>query len=629
MGTKIYENEIFSDFEITINEADGSQGDLGAIPNNVLSVVKGPSFVPDGYSRNGRFYPKDLWETSLKNNEFKSKMERRLVFGCIGHPTGDYTLDELLESGKVSHIVTDMKIDGKQGICEFHILDTPSGRILDAVLKAGSKPYVSTRAFGGFTNETKKKDGKEYKILDKNNFFIESVDFVIDPGFLEASPKLLESLEENFKELSEDPKHIKCEDGICILAEKLSTVNESKNDNELLDTMSLEELKEMVISISKENKKLLESDESEQNVDSEKEAEAAKAAEEEVKTKKINIYLSYIELLIKLLKYDVKYEKTYNALIEFLDKDDSLSEDEMKKISELLSSIKDAEETDESIIHIINKLEKINIDVSDDTSDDDNFKTESLINYFEGKIKAMESFKNSSEENLMISNTLVKSINTLTLQMEEKESSFKEFTKTKEMYISEIKKEAETYKTKISNLESNLSSQQDLLNEKNEIIYSLENNKNNDRSLEKLAEEKKELIEKIDSLTNELSESKEIIESTKNKFNENSALETQKISKLSAEIKESKDTVDKTTSLYRGMLIENLGLLFPRIERSIIESNAQELSFDKNKIKEKLNYLEKRLPKQHIYDGVTGIVEKKIENTESVKRSKFLENLTH
>lgn len=666
MNIKIYENKEFDQFELIKNEADGSQGDLGALPVNVLSVVKGPSFVPDGYSRNGRFYPKDLWENSLKNNEFKSKMERRLVFGCIGHPTGDYTLDELLESGKVSHIVTDMKIDGKQGICEFHILDTPSGRILDAVLKAGSKPYVSTRAFGGFTNETKEKGGKEYKVLDKNNFFIESVDFVIDPGFLEASPKLMESLQENFEEMAKDPKHIKCDEGLCLLAEKFSPINEEKENieeeiteemGELLDNLSTDELKEMVLNISKENKKLLEATEEEEipNEKDENEEEKEKEEKEEAKLKKVNIYLSYVELLIKLLKYDVKYEKTYNQLIEFLDKDDILSMEDITKIKELLKTIKEADETDESIVHIIDKLEKIEIEPNDGKEDK---KTEaaitaSVLTYFENKIVSIESLRDSVRESALLSDTLVKSVDVLTSQMEGKDAEHKqdittyiESAKIKDGVISEIQKDAETYKITLVKLESELKSNRNLLEEKDDIIEKLKSDLDEDckkkdkedveedveeaiEMVESLSADKISLMEKINDLSKELEEKEFAVETTQEKFSEAQSIVEQKNSKLKNEVKETKEALSESVTLYKGALIENLGLLFPRLERSSIESVSEELSYDMPKIKEKLTNLEKRIPKQHSYDKANGIYEKQVVESKSKKKSKFLENLTN
>jgi len=260
------------DFVNYVTEANGSVGDLGELPKNVLSVVSGPAFVPDGYSRNGRFYPKELWENVLKNKKTKETLERKLMFGCIGHPVGQYSLDELLESGKVSHIVTKIEIKDGKGIAEYHILDTPSGRILNSVLNAGSKLYVSTRAFGGFSSEVMKHEGREYKVLDKDNFVIESIDFVINPGFLEADPSLAESFKDDLMMMAEDKNEIKCTDGLCSLAETLfenekmkektnESIEKDKNTtsiSDIIEDMDKEQIVSMITSIVDENTSLIE-----------------------------------------------------------------------------------------------------------------------------------------------------------------------------------------------------------------------------------------------------------------------------------------------------------------------------------------------------------------------------------
>ena len=66
-------------------------------------------------------------------------------------------------------VITEAYVDetGK-GICTFEILDTPSGRILNTILRAGSKLHVSTRAFGDVSNETKVKDGKKIETTTIN-----------------------------------------------------------------------------------------------------------------------------------------------------------------------------------------------------------------------------------------------------------------------------------------------------------------------------------------------------------------------------------------------------------------------------------------------------------------------------
>ena len=51
----------------------------------VLGRVVGPFFVPDGVSRNRRFYPESLWNSVLGSSEVQSRLNEKMMFGCLGH----------------------------------------------------------------------------------------------------------------------------------------------------------------------------------------------------------------------------------------------------------------------------------------------------------------------------------------------------------------------------------------------------------------------------------------------------------------------------------------------------------------------------------------------------------------
>ncbi len=333
----------------------------GALKEGVLSVVKGPSFFSDGYSRNGRFYPKALWENALKLTQTKEAISRGLMFGCIGHPK-DYSLDELLESGKVSHKVTEITIDPKtgDGVATYEILDTPAGRILDTIIKSGSEMYVSTRAFGGFTNETKKKGGKEYKVLDSKNFELESIDFVIQPGFLQTNPKLVESIESDLESLFEDKAKIQCSEGICQLREDLKSLNESADEPtdmfEGIDDLEKDDIIAMLRNVVAENKMLSADDVKES---AEVAPEMSDEAEIDVNAKLLSNYVSYVELLTKIVRYNVEFNEIYDSLIEFLDKDSKVTQQDVDGIAKICEDIMDIEDLDESISVICQKVLKL------------------------------------------------------------------------------------------------------------------------------------------------------------------------------------------------------------------------------------------------------------------------------
>lgn len=171
------------EIKFSIMESDGEVDG-----EHILAKIKGQFFVPDGKSRNGRWYPRSLWEKITNDPTIKTRLKKRTMFGTVGH---DAALnDKAIREGLISHFMTDAYIDeGGQGIGEALILNTPTGRILNTVLRAGSELFVSSRANGTFKG---KKNG--LPIVDEDNYDLDGWDFVIDPGFLEANPTIAESL---------------------------------------------------------------------------------------------------------------------------------------------------------------------------------------------------------------------------------------------------------------------------------------------------------------------------------------------------------------------------------------------------------------------------------------------------
>ena len=158
----------------------------------VLGKIKGPSFFGDGVSRNQRFYPRALWEKQLSNPRIQERLRDRVMLGQIGHADGPVT-ERDISSGMVSHIVSGLTLqEDNQGISELLILNTPAGRNLYTLMKAGSRLKISTRAQGKFL-EGQTHDG--LPIVDPDSFILETLDIVVNPGFIEVDPRLQESLE--------------------------------------------------------------------------------------------------------------------------------------------------------------------------------------------------------------------------------------------------------------------------------------------------------------------------------------------------------------------------------------------------------------------------------------------------
>ena len=193
----------FSDIEdITISEEESTPS-----PFKILGVAKG-CFAPiNEFSRNRRLYSPELWPTVLQNEELKSRLNSRAVFGCLGH--ADKLVDDRdIQEGKVSHIVTLLEVrnDAKTGkpflYGELEILDTPAGRILEAMYKGGANLYVSSRAAGKLVPVP----GQNYSLVKPDQYHVHTFDIVCRPGFLQAHP-MFEAVSESSEEVSEEVKN--------------------------------------------------------------------------------------------------------------------------------------------------------------------------------------------------------------------------------------------------------------------------------------------------------------------------------------------------------------------------------------------------------------------------------------
>ena len=184
----------------SINES----GDTSLIDGqNIIGMVEGQFFQPDGMSRNNRWYPRSLWENVLASADVKNRLLNHTMFGEIGHSDGPVT-DMTLRSGEASHIITDLWIDEKgRGMGRAYILGTETGRRLKMYLGAKAKLKVSTRGEGIYL------EGETHNgcpIIDPASYELQTVDFVLNPGFMETSANLTaqrESVEGTIKKVNE------------------------------------------------------------------------------------------------------------------------------------------------------------------------------------------------------------------------------------------------------------------------------------------------------------------------------------------------------------------------------------------------------------------------------------------
>ena len=175
---------------------ESAQSEVAKSGGTILAIVKGPHFCPGKVSRNHRLYTEELWEAVSKDEEVQRKLANGQMFGRVGHEAE--ITDEDIGAGNYSHITRN--IDWKTGIAESVIFNTPMGNNLYTLLRAGTTTmYVSSRADGDYCG----KDDDDNDILDPKTYKLERFDFVQDPGFLDAKPKLISESKKKDEELKE------------------------------------------------------------------------------------------------------------------------------------------------------------------------------------------------------------------------------------------------------------------------------------------------------------------------------------------------------------------------------------------------------------------------------------------
>lgn len=272
--SRILENTIWdvpSEWSIKEDYLNENSDKKLADGKNILAVVEGVAFVPDGVSRNERFYPRKFWESVLRRDDVADKIFNKMMLGCVGHSDRAVN-EEDIQDGKVSHIVNKLWIDENgKGMGQFLILGTPAGRNLYVLMKAGCRIKTSSRASGDFkANET----FNGMPIVDENSYYLETFDFVINPGFLETNP----TLKENVNKIKQEMENREMEYGQKLFEELDKARNElnekviaRERDNALLESKNVA-LNEQVENLTNKVNELTEA------------LEQAKKSTEDVKT---------------------------------------------------------------------------------------------------------------------------------------------------------------------------------------------------------------------------------------------------------------------------------------------------------------------------------------------------------
>jgi len=122
----------------------------------------------DTVNGNGRVYPHKVLMREIKNYE-KLVSERRAL-GELDHPD-----DSVINLKNASHMMTKVWWDGKNVMGKAKVLDTPSGQVLNSLVKAGVSIGISSRGMGSVSESAG-------NTVVEDDFQLICFDFVSEPS---------------------------------------------------------------------------------------------------------------------------------------------------------------------------------------------------------------------------------------------------------------------------------------------------------------------------------------------------------------------------------------------------------------------------------------------------------------
>lgn len=177
---------------VLIESLSPNNANLIVEEHSKCSYLSGIFLQSEIQNGNGRIYPKSEITSAVDGINERIK-EGLSIFGELNHP------DNLqIDLNNVSHIITEMSMDGANAIGKARILNTPKGQIVKAILEGGGKLGVSSRGSGN-VNEGK-----------VSGFSIVTVDIVATPSASKAYPNhVMEALnnEQKIMTLAEATLH--------------------------------------------------------------------------------------------------------------------------------------------------------------------------------------------------------------------------------------------------------------------------------------------------------------------------------------------------------------------------------------------------------------------------------------
>ena len=131
-------------------------------------ILSGKLQMAETKNGNGRVYPQAILEREIKT--YAKMVKERRALGELDHPESS-----VINLANASHLVTEIWMDGKACMGKIEVLPTPSGKILESLVKAGVKMGISSRGMGS----VKESNGVT---MVEDDFQLICFDMVSDPS---------------------------------------------------------------------------------------------------------------------------------------------------------------------------------------------------------------------------------------------------------------------------------------------------------------------------------------------------------------------------------------------------------------------------------------------------------------
>ena len=137
--------------------------------HNGKILIKGILQRAESQNQNGRVYPQSILAREAK--KYVTLIKERRAMGELDHPDSS-----IVNLSNVSHNIVEMHWEGKDLVGTIEVLNTPSGKILQELLKAGILVGISSRGLGSV------QESEERGAVVQDDFELIAFDMVSNPS---------------------------------------------------------------------------------------------------------------------------------------------------------------------------------------------------------------------------------------------------------------------------------------------------------------------------------------------------------------------------------------------------------------------------------------------------------------